>query len=82
LKEKCLYIRVTLGPFESKVFTHYNCFWGHVWKQSSLLIHYSCCWAPLKARYFTHYSCYWGPLWKRSEPTYTLHLLSWASLKA
>jgi len=28
LKEKCLCITVTLGPFESKVFTHYNCCWG------------------------------------------------------
>jgi len=25
LKEKCLWITVTLGPFESKVFTHYSC---------------------------------------------------------
>ena len=24
-------------------------------------LHYTCCWATLKARYFTHYSCYWGP---------------------
>jgi len=51
---------VTLGPFESKVFTHYQCCWGPHWKQSSLLVHYSCCWAPLKARYFTHYNYYWG----------------------
>jgi len=28
LKEKCLYITVTLGPFEIKVFTHCNCCWG------------------------------------------------------
>ena len=28
LKEKCLYITVNLVPFESKVFTHYNCFLG------------------------------------------------------
>ena len=28
LKEKCLCITVTLVPFESKVFTHYNCRWG------------------------------------------------------
>jgi len=52
---------ITLGPFESKVFTHYNCRWGPLWKQSSVLIHYSCCWAPLKARYFAHYSCNEGP---------------------
>ena len=83
-------------PFERKVLIHYsyfgflfkaryfnyNCCWGTLWKQSSLLIHHSCCWAPLKAMYFTHYSCYWGPLWKRSEPTYTLHLLLRALLKA
>ena len=81
LKEKCLYITVNLGPFERKVFTHCNCCWGPVWKQSSLLIHYSCCSAPLKTRYFTHYRCYWGHLWKRSEPTYILHLLLWAPLK-
>jgi len=61
LKEKSLCITVTLGPFESKLFTHYNCCWGPLWKQSSLLIHNSCCWAPLKARYFTHYSCKGGP---------------------
>jgi len=47
LKEKC--ITVTLVPFASKVFTHYNCCWGPLWKQSSPLIHCSCCWAPLKA---------------------------------
>jgi len=28
LKEKCLYITVNLGSFESKVFTHCNCCWG------------------------------------------------------
>jgi len=61
LKEKCLCIAVTLGPFESKVFTHYNCCWGSLWKQSSLLKHCSCCWAPLKTRHFTHYSCKGGP---------------------
>jgi len=46
LKEK-FYITITSGPFESKVFTHCNCCCGPLWKQSSLLIHYSCCWAPL-----------------------------------
>jgi len=29
-KEKCLYITVTLGPFESKAFTHYNCCFGPI----------------------------------------------------
>ena len=61
LKEKCLCITVTLGPFERKVFTHYNCCWGPLWKQSSVLIRYSRCWAPLKTRYVTHYSCNEGP---------------------
>jgi len=28
LKEKCLYIAVNLGPFESKLFAHCNCCWG------------------------------------------------------
>jgi len=51
LKEKC--ITVILGPFESKVFSHYNCCWGPIWKQSSPLIHCSGCCAHLKARYAT-----------------------------
>jgi len=51
LKEKC--ITVSLGPFESEVFTRYNCCWGPLWKQSSPLIHCNCCWAPLKARQAT-----------------------------
>jgi len=37
LKEKCLYITATLAPFESKVFTRYNCCWGPLWKQGRLL---------------------------------------------
>jgi len=28
LKEKCFCFTVTLGTFENKVFTHYNCCWG------------------------------------------------------
>jgi len=28
LKEKRLCITVSLGPFESKVFIHYDCCWG------------------------------------------------------
>jgi len=59
LKGKCLSITVSSGPFESKVFAHYNCCCGPLWKQSSPLI---------------YYSCYWGPIWKGSKPTYTLHL--------
>ena len=38
LKEKCLCITVTLGPFEIQVYTHYNCCLWRFWKQSSLLI--------------------------------------------
>jgi len=40
LKQKFLCIAVSLGPFKSKVFTHYNCCWGRLWMQSSLLILY------------------------------------------
>ena len=28
MKEKCLYITVTLDHFVNKAFTHYNCCWG------------------------------------------------------
>ena len=28
LKEKCLYITVNFDPFDSKVFAHFNCYWG------------------------------------------------------
>ena len=57
LKDKCLYITVILGPFESKVFTHYNWCGGPFWKQSSLVIHYS--------RVVTHCTWSWGPLWRQ-----------------
>jgi len=82
LKEKCFCITVIVGHFQSKVFTHCNCCWEPHWKQCSLLTHDICRWASLKARYFTYCSCYCGSLWNRSEPTYTLHLPLWASLKA
>jgi len=67
LKEKWLRITITLGPFASKLFKHYSCCRGSLRKQCSLLIHYSCCWDPLKARYFAHYSCKRGP---RQVPAY------------
>ena len=53
---------VILGPFESKLFSHYNCCWVPLWKQSSLLIHCSCYWAPFESKvgYFAHYSCKGG----------------------
>jgi len=48
LREKCLCITVTLGPFENKAFTH--CKWcrGRLWKQSSLLIHNVAAWPHWK----------------------------------
>ena len=45
-EKQWLCITVTLGPFESKVFTHYNCYWGPF--ESNVL-------------YFTRYSCKGGP---------------------
>ena len=56
LKEKC--IKFILGPFESKVFTHYNCCWRYRWKQSS----------PV------HCSCLLGPIWKQGRLLCTLRL--------
>jgi len=50
------------GPFEQGIFTLQLLLGGGLWKQSSLPIHYSCSWAPLKPRYFTHYNCDWGAL--------------------
>jgi len=44
----------------SKVFTHCNCCWW-LRKQSSLLIHYSCCLGLFENVGLTHYSCYCGP---------------------
>jgi len=82
LKEKCLCIKVTLGLFESKVFTHYSCYWGPFESVVILLTHYICHCGPLcKCRtYILHLLL--GALWKRSEPSYILHLLLWASLKS
>jgi len=59
-KEKCLCITVTLGTFESKVFTHYNCCWELLWKQSSLLIHYVCCRGPLESKVLYTLQLQWG----------------------
>jgi len=60
LKEKC--ITVIFGPFESKLFSHYNCCWEPFWKQSSPLIHCSYCWALFESKvgYFAHHSCKGG----------------------
>jgi len=57
---------------------------GPLWKEISLLTHYSYCWWPLwqLAHYncclgplwqLTHYNCCWWPLWKQG--TCTLKLL-------
>jgi len=51
---------------------------GPLWKESSLLTHYSCCWCPLWQ--LAHYSCCWWPLWKHG--TCTLKLLLGAPVKA
>jgi len=53
---------VILGPFESKVFSHYNCCWGPLWKQSSPIIYCSCCWVPYESKvgYFALHSCKGG----------------------
>ena len=95
-KKKCIYITVTFGPLESKVFTHYNCCWGLLWIKSNLLIHCSCCWALLKARYFKNDNCYRGPFEsvvsvlthyicycgpRWKRRTYTLQLLLWSFWK-
>jgi len=54
LETRYLHITIAVGcPFESKVFTHYNCcFWGPF--ESILLAHYSCCWWPLWKQGFLH----------------------------
>jgi len=38
-------LKSLLGPFESKVLTHYNCCWQHLWKQG--ILQYSCCWGAV-----------------------------------
>jgi len=50
---------------------------GSLWKESSLLTQYSCCWGPFdslhikvaaggpfESKVLTHYNCCWWPLWK------------------
>jgi len=51
-----------------------------LWKDSSLLTHYSCCWGPFDSIVLAHYNCCWWPLWKQG--TCTLKLLLWAPLKS
>jgi len=79
LKEKWLYITVTLGPLESKVFTHYNCCWGPFERQvaytSQLLL------GSFESKVLYTLQLLLGPLWMRSDPTFTVHMVLWASLK-
>jgi len=52
LKEKCLYITVNLGSFESKVFTHCNCCWGPFESKVAYLYVTVAIGRPLKAEYW------------------------------
>jgi len=81
LKEKRLYITVTLGPFESKVaYLYITVAVGPLWKQGTLHITVDIG-GPFESvvSLLTHYTCYCGPLWKRR--TYTLQLLLWSHWK-
>jgi len=81
LKEKRLYITVTLGPFESKVaYLYITVAVGPLWKQGTLHITVDIG-GPFESvvSLLTHYTCYCGPLWKRR--TYTLQLLLWSPWK-
>ena len=63
LWKKGLCISVTLGPFETKVFTHYNCCWGSLSKQS--ILHITVAFGDLfesVVSLLTYYICYFGPL--------------------
>ena len=54
LKEKCLRITITLGPFGSKVqYLHITTVVGGPFESKVAHIHCSCCWAPLNARWTT-----------------------------
>jgi len=87
-------IVATGGHSESKVLTHYNCWWEASLKARNFALELLL-WAPLKAKclYITigvwglfdsivlaHYSCCWWPLWKQG--IYILKLLLGAPLKA
>ena len=68
---KARYLNITIavgGPFESKVLTQYNCWWGLFESmefsiiitvggpfESKMLIHYSCCWGPFARTILAHY---------------------------
>ena len=45
-KQSTYTMQLLLGALVSRVPAHYNCCWGPLWKQSSLLAHCSCFWWP------------------------------------
>ena len=53
---------------------------GPLWKHSSLLTHYSCCWWPLWKQGTYTIKLLLGPFWKQGA--YTLHMLLGTPLKA
>ena len=68
-KQSTYTLHLLLGPFETKVFTHYSCCWGPLWKQSTYALHLLL--GPFESKVFTHRICYCGPLWKRSTSHYS-----------
>ena len=57
-----------MGPFESKLLTHYNWCWEPLWNQ--IILNWSCCGSPIESKVLTHYNWFWGRLWNQS--TYEL----------
>jgi len=78
LKARHFYITVEIeNPFdESRVLTHYGCYWGPFWKQGScccclfesrVLTHYSCWWGSFEIRVPAHCICCWWSVWKQNN---------------